>query len=144
MKLGALKAPFDFFHGSRLNLVTLILIALAAYECAELILSGDRSTLYYAAFVVFGIVAVVAIFKNWRTGLYCFVAWILFEDLARKFLGNNMIIYFAKDFLALVVYVAVLVAYHRGTLKSFRPPFRLPLLFFVFWGLLQMFNPGSP
>jgi hypothetical protein len=30
---GALRAPFDFFHSSRLNLVAMVLIALAAYAC---------------------------------------------------------------------------------------------------------------
>src|SRR5438034_11147083 len=43
----------------------------------------------------------ISIFKNWRLGLYSFVAWIAVEDLIRKYLGNNMIVYFAKDFLAL-------------------------------------------
>src|SRR5437016_3420409 len=143
MKRGALRAPFDFFHSSRLNLITLVLIALAAYECAELILSGDLSTLYYAAFVVFGIVAIVAIFKNWRTGLYCFVAWILFEDLARKSLGNNMIIYFAKDFLVLVLYLSFFFARKSTLTKPYKPPFFITFIVFFGFCFIQAFNPAS-
>src|SRR5437899_6647772 len=43
---------------------------------------------------------IFGILNNWRHGVYLFLAWLLFEDFARKFLGNNMAIYFAKDFLA--------------------------------------------
>lgn len=143
MKLGALRAPFDFFHSSRLNLVAVVLIALAAYECAELILSGDLSTLYYAAFVVLGIVAVVAIFKNWRTGLYCFMTWILVEDLARKYLGNNMIIYFAKDFLVLVLYLSFFFARKSTHTKPYKPPFFITFLAFLGYCFIQAFNPAS-
>src|SRR2546426_8604042 len=101
MNIGALKDSFDFFHNSGRNLLTVALIALAAYTCANFIVEGDLVALYYVGLVVVGIVTLVAIFKNWRAGVYCFVAWIAVEDLIRKYLGNNMIIYFAKDFLAL-------------------------------------------
>ena len=30
-------------------------------------------------------------------GVYLFLAWLLVEDLPRKFLGNDMRLYFAKD-----------------------------------------------
>jgi hypothetical protein len=67
----------------------------------------------------------------------------LFEDFARKFLGNNMAIYFAKDFLALVVFIAFLAAYRRKEITSFRPPFLVPVLVFIWFGVLQIFNPAS-
>lgn len=143
MKLGALRAPFDFFPSSKLNLVAVVLIALAAYECAELILSDRLSTLYYAAFVVFGIVAVVAILESWRTGLYCFVVWILVEDLARKYLGNNMIIYFAKDFLVLVLYLSFFFAHKFTLTKLYKPRFFITFLVFFGYGFIQAFNPAS-
>jgi hypothetical protein len=143
MKLGALRAPFDFFPSSRLKLVAVVLIALAAYECAELILSDSLSTLYYAAFVVFGIVAAVAILKSWRTGLYCFVAWILVEDLARKYLGNNMVIYFAKDFLVLALYLSFFFARKFTLTKPYKPPFFITFLVFFGYCVIQAFNPAS-
>ena len=34
--------------------------------------------------VVVGGAIVVAILNNWRTGVYLFLSWLLFEDFARK------------------------------------------------------------
>jgi hypothetical protein len=86
---------------------------------------------------------VVAMLNNWRTGLYLFLTWLLFEDFARKFLGNNMAIYFAKDFLVLVVYISFFAALRRKEAKVFRPPFLIPVLLLVWLGILQIFNPAS-
>lgn len=85
---GALRDSFDFFHNSGRNLHTAALIALAAYECAELIIEDYPLRLYSAGLVVLGTVALPAIIKDWRRRVYCFVAWIAVEDL--------MIVYFAK------------------------------------------------
>src|SRR6266550_4726278 len=106
MKLGALGDSLDFFHNSRRNLLTVALLAVTAYECAELIIEDDPLRLYSAGLVVLGTVALLAILKNWRVGVYCFVAWIAVEDLIRKYLGNNMTVYFVKDFCALVLYLS--------------------------------------
>src|SRR5258708_3241415 len=82
--------------------------------------------------------------NNWRNGLYFFLAWLLFEDFARKFLGNNMAIYFAKDFLVVVVNLSYFIAYRRKEATSFRPPFLVAVLLFVWFGVMQVFNPASP
>src|SRR5438046_2385154 len=100
MNIGTLRDSFNFFHNSSRNLLMVALIALAAYECADLIIEEEITTLYYVGLVVLGIVTLVELLQNWRAGVYCFVAWIAVEDLIRKYLGNNMIIYFGKDFLA--------------------------------------------
>src|SRR5258708_10109044 len=105
-KLGVLRDSFDLFHYSGRKLLIVVLIALTAYECAELIIEDNPLRLYSAGLVVLGTVALLAILKNWRRGVYCFVAWIAVEDLIRKYLGNNMIVYFAKDFLALPAYLS--------------------------------------
>ena len=97
----------------------------------------------YAGMALMGGVIVIGILNNWRNGVYFFLSWLLFEDFARKFLGNNMAIYFAKDFLALVVFISFLAAYRRKEITSFRPPFLVPLLVFIWFGLLQVFNPAS-
>src|SRR5438445_9773362 len=102
MKIGAFTDSFEFFHSNLRNILTVTLIALAAYECADLIVEDHLHTLYYAGLMILGLVALVVILKDWRKGVYAFVAWIAVEDLIRKYLGNDMIIYFAKDFLALV------------------------------------------
>jgi len=53
------------------------------------------------------------VLSNWRNGLYFFLIWLLFEDFARKYLGNNMAIYFAKDVLAAAVYLSFFLAYRE-------------------------------
>jgi len=60
-----------------------------------------------------------------------------------SYLGNNMAIYFAKDFLLLVIYISFIAAYRRKEVKGF-PPFLIPLLLLVWFGVIQIFNPGSP
>src|SRR5712671_3118397 len=100
-----------------------------------------RNPLFMFGFFVFVAVAfVVAMLNNWRNGLYFFLFWLLFEDFARKFLGNNMAIYFAKDFLVLVVFISFLAAHRRKEIASFRPPFLVPVLLFAWFGLMQIFN----
>src|SRR5882762_7426040 len=143
MKLRELTDSFDFFHSTGRNLLTVALIALAAYECAYLIIEGNLSTLYYEGVVVLGIVAFVLILKDWRKGVYCFVVWILIEDLIRKYLGNNMIIYFAKDFLAVVLYLSFFIACRSTLTKLYRPPFLITFLVFFWYCVIQAFNPAS-
>ena len=84
-------------------LALFVLVIFAAYKAAEAILSGDLSSLAFAALLFVGGAVFIAILNDWRRGLYLLVAWILFEDFVRKYLGNNMAIYFAKDILALVL-----------------------------------------
>jgi len=117
--------------------------AFAAYEAAQYVINDDMTGLAYAAMCVVGGGIVVAILSNWRNGVYFFLSWLLFEDFARKFLGNNMAIYFAKDFLVLIVYISLFAAYRRKEVKFFRPPFLMPLLIFIWFGVLQIFNPAS-
>src|SRR5260370_18092550 len=143
MKLGALRDSFDFFHNSWRNLLTVALIALAAYECADLIIEDKPLRLYSAGLVVLGTVALIAILKNWRRGVYFFVAWIAVEDLIRKYLGNNMIVFFAKDFLALALYLSFFVARRSTFTKLYRPPFLITFLVFFWYCFLQAFNPAS-
>jgi hypothetical protein len=109
------------------------------------IVNEDVAGLAYIG-IAFAIAAfVVAILHNWRSGIYLFLAWLLFEDLLRKFLGNNMAIYFAKDGLLLIVYLAFFIAYRRtsNAPQSFRLPFRAALVSLVWFGVLQVFNPAS-
>src|SRR5260370_40077535 len=104
MRVGALRDSFDFFHNSGRNLLTMALIALAAYECADLIIEDNPLRLYSAGLVVLGTVALIAILKNWRRGVYFFVPWIAVEGLIRTYLGNKLIVYFAKECTALTLY----------------------------------------
>ena len=121
----------------------LVVGAFAAYEAAQYVINDDMRGLAYAGGCIGGGAVVVAILNNWRNGVYFFLSWLLFEDFVRKFLGNNMAIYFIKDFLVLVVYISFFAAYRRKEVKFFRPPFLMPLMIFIWFGALQIFNPAS-
>ena len=115
----------------------------AAYEAAEAILADDMTSLAFAALLFIGGAVFVAILNDWRRGLYLLVAWILFEDFVRKYLGNNMAIYFAKDALAIILYLSFFRAKLSTQIGKFQIPFRVPLMIFFWFCLLQMFNPAS-
>jgi hypothetical protein len=118
---------------------------LLAYKVAQYIITNDSESLAFAAMAFVGGAIVVAILNNWRHGVYLFFAWLLFEDLPRKYLSNNMAIYFAKDILVAVVYLSFFMACRRRDrdLETFRPPFFAALMIIVWFGALQMFNPAS-
>jgi len=56
------------------------------------------------------IIIVVNTLNDWRTGFLLFLIWLLFEDLARKYLGNGLIFFFGKDILAAITYASILKA----------------------------------
>jgi hypothetical protein len=125
-------------------LVFVLIFAGASYEFSQLVLSGDLSGFAYVALLGVGGVFIVAILNNWRNGFYLFFTWLLFEDLARKYLGNNMAIYFAKDVLVAIVYLSFFIAVRRKkTVKIVRPPFFVALMLLVWFGIMQVFNPAS-
>ena len=138
------SASFENFRRRPLaGMVFLLLFAAAADETASYVISGNMTGLGFVALACVGCAFVLAVLSSWRNGLYFFLVWLLFEDFARKYLGNNMAIYFAKDVLALVVYLAFFLAYRRKQVTSFRPPFLVPILLFVWFGVMQVFNPAS-
>jgi len=100
----------------------LVIGAFAAYELAQYVIDDDMAGLAYAGLCTAGIAIVVRILNNWRNGLYFFLTWLLFEDCVRKFLGNNMAIYFAKDFLLSVVLISFITAIRSKRVIPFRPP----------------------
>ncbi|HLK03716.1 MAG TPA: hypothetical protein VKT53_04680 [Candidatus Acidoferrum sp.] len=115
-----------------------------AYEAAQYILAGDIIGLIYVGLVFITGAFVISMLNSWRKALYIFLIWLLFEDFIRKYLGNNMSIYFAKDLLVAVVYLSFFIAWRRKQVEGLRPPFLMPLLALVWFGLLQVFNPASP
>src|SRR6202158_5757590 len=143
MRIASTLSSGHFRKGPLLTIGIFVVGAFAAYQAAEFVISGDFTGMAYGGMAVVGGAIVIGILNNWRNGVYFFLSWLLFEDLARKFLGNNMAIYFAKDFLALVVFISFLAAYRRKEVTSFRPPFLVPLLIFIWFGVIQIFNPAS-
>ena len=118
---------------------------IAAYELSGYIVSNDIVTLALVGMVCVAGTFALGILRSWRNGVYFLLAWLLFEDLARKFLGNNMAIYFAKDLLTAVVYLSFLLAYRRKEkgLEIIKPPFLAVMVVFVWFGVIQIFNPAS-
>jgi hypothetical protein len=143
MRVESASAFLRFHRQPLIGLAVVLFGAFAAYEAAQYVINDDMTGLAYAAMCITGGAVVVAILNNWRNGVYFFLAWLLFEDFARKFLGNNMAIYFAKDFLVLVVYISFFAAVRRKEVTVFRPPFLIPLLIFIWFGVMQIFNPAS-
>jgi hypothetical protein len=127
-----------------IGLSLFVLAIWLADEVGLKIVASDFSSLGFAAFGLVGCVIAVTILRNWRTGFYFFLVWLLFEDLVRKFLGNGTALFFGKDVLVGLTYISLLVATRRDREKTFRPPFLLPLLLFVWLGTIQIFNQNSP
>jgi hypothetical protein len=125
-------------------LVWLIVVLLAGYKAAQAILANDLTSLVLAGLVVVATAVFIVIMNDWRRGFYLLIGWILFEDLVRKFLGNNMAIYFAKDVLAIILYLAFYKNYLAKQREKLSIPFRLSLMVFFWFCTLQVFNPASP
>lgn len=129
------------------SLVTALLVLgglLGAYLTAQLVLGDDWKELALVALGLCAMAFAIKILNNWRQGLYIFFGWLFFEDFARKYLGNNMVVYFAKDFLLILVYISFFAARRRRKdIAAFKPPFLLPLLVLVWFSVGQVFNPGS-
>lgn len=129
------------------TLITLSVFALGifvAWQLAEEITANDTRTLTLIAAAFVGVVAAVTTLKNWRSGFYLFLAWMLFEDLFRKYMGNGLALFFGKDILVALVYISLFAAIRQGREKRFQPPFLLYLGFFFLLGTVQVFNPNSP
>src|SRR5213080_3635721 len=145
MNLAPRAMPGDQLRRPLPLLAFITLFVVTVYKAANYVIAGDMKGLAYVALIFIGSAFVVAMLNSWRNGVYFFLAWLLFEDFARKYLGNNMGIYFAKDILLAAVYLSFFTAYRRKekNIEVIRPPFLMALMVFVWFGVLQMFNPGS-
>lgn len=126
------------------SIFVLFLGLVTAWEVGHWLAAGDLKTLIYAVLAVALGAVSLAILDNWQTGFYFFLFWLLFEDLIRKYMGNNMTIYFAKDVLVGITYISLLVAIRRGRAQPFRPAFLVVLSLFFWLAVLQVFNPYTP
>jgi len=151
-KLGVRGSPGSLggfrFYGIQnqvvISVVLFLLSILAAWQAAQWISAGQTKMLIFAGMGFVLCAIALTILRSWRMGFYLFIVWLMFEDLIRKYLGNNMAIYFAKDVLAGLTYISLFVAIRRGRAKLFRPPFLLFFAFFFWLAVLQIFNPYSP
>src|ERR1700686_1239651 len=88
-----------------------------AWQVGGKIAAWDLRTLEFGAFTIPGFPVAILILRDWRAGFHVFLIWLLFEDLVRKYLGNNMAIFFAKDVLAGLLYVSLFVEIRKGREK---------------------------
>ena len=129
------------------TLITLSVFVLAifiAWQLAQQITADNMRSIIFVAVGFGAIAAAVTILRNWRSGVYMFFFWMLFEDLFRKYMGNGPTLFFGKDILAGLVYISFFMAVRRGSEKRFRAPFLLFLGLFFLLGTMQVFNPNSP
>ncbi len=121
------------------------LVVLATiWELAAWIVAGSDENLIMFGLCLILVAVVVHILNDWKSGVLVFLIWLLFEDLARKYLGNSLTVYFAKDFLVAVAYFSFYFAKLKGEVDLFKPPFIIPLGIFVAYGFAEIFNPFSP
>src|SRR5579862_8723663 len=122
--------PPDATHFSRKSIQTIAIVIIGVvgvYFASEFILENDTKSLGVLAGGCVLFAFVIRILANWRQGLYIFFGWLFFEDFFRKYLGNNMAIYFAKDVLVLLVFLSFyLDRRQRKESAVFKPPFMMP------------------
>ena len=143
MRLTVVALPGHYRKSPVALLLAVLIFFVLAYELAQYVIVGDVVGLAYVGLAAIVLASFPAMLGHWRTGLFIFLGWLFVEDLARKYLGNNMAIYFGKDALVAMVYLSFYLAYRKRQVRTFRLPFRLPLLFFLWFGVIQVFNPAS-
>src|SRR5579872_1177791 len=114
------------------------------WALANWIVTGSIDMLIIGAMAIALVMVVLTTLNNWRVGVFLFILWLLFEDLARKFLGNGWILFFGKDVLAAITYVSLWRAKRRGEVTWFMPPFMVPLALFFCLAFIQVFNTWTP
>src|SRR6202453_1665164 len=127
-----------------IGLSVFALAMLLAWQIGSVINGKDERALIFAGVGLAGFFVIVTILRNWRTGFYLFLVWMLFEDLFRKYMGNGAALFFGKDILTALVYISLFAEIRLGREKRFRAPFLLFLSFFFLLGVVQVFNQNSP
>jgi len=140
LNLPAISVKQQTFVG----LLVFVLALLLARQFGEWIIGGDLNQVAFAFAAATAAGVGLAVLRNWRSGTYLFLTWLIFEDLIRKYLGNNMALYFAKDALAGLIYVSLYLAARKRPEKWPKPPFLLAFGIFFWFAVLQVFNPNSP
>ncbi len=127
-----ITGPRAYVEQSPALMVGVAAVSLAVLGAMAVVGSFGRVLPLFLVALAAGIGA--AVLADWRMGVYLFLVWLLVEDLPRKFLGDDMRLYFVKDALAAMVYLAFLAASIRGREPRPRVGFWGPLLVFVGFG----------
>lgn len=127
-----------------LGLLSIVGLMGIVWALANWIVTGSFEILIVGTIIIALVMIAVTTLNNWRIGLLLFILWLLFEDLARKYLGNGLILFFGKEVLAALTYVSLWRAKRREEMSWFRPPFMVPLALFFFLAFIQVFNTWTP
>jgi len=119
-------------------------VSAVLWSLAGRIADGDFRSVVFGGIVTTAALVGLSVLKNWRTGTYLFITWMLFEDLVRKYMGNNMAIYFAKDVLLAITYISLWRSGAERVNTTLRTSFVFALGLFFLLGLVQVFNANSP
>jgi hypothetical protein len=114
------------------------------WTVAGWVITDNTAYMALAVVAVLGIAMTMTILKDWRSGLSIFLCWLVLEDTIRKYFGNSLIIFFAKDLIIGITYFSMLLARRKNQLLVFKPPFKFWLAIFFWMALAQVFNPHSP
>jgi hypothetical protein len=114
------------------------------YTVAQWVITDNTAYMVLSVIAVLGVIMTMAILKDWRSGLVIFLCWLVLEDMIRKYFGNSLIIFFAKDVIIGITYFSMLLARRKNQLLVFKPPFMFWLAIFFWMALAQVFNPHSP
>jgi hypothetical protein len=135
----------SFMQGKTVKALALLIGFFALiWQLSGWVIQGSSSYLLLTVAAAVGFVVMNMILRDWRMGVFLFLIWLIFEDLIRKYAGNALFIFFAKDAIIGFTYVAMFVAYRRKKLLTFKPPFLFWLGIFFWLGAMQVFNPNSP
>src|ERR1700722_5493347 len=119
-------------------------LCLMMWTVSEWIISGNMLYLVLSVVGCVGVLMTMIILRDWRNGLFIFLCWLVLEDMIRKYLGNNLIIFFAKDVIIGITFLSMFIARRKNQLLVFKPPFMIWLAIFLWLGVAQVFNPHSP
>jgi hypothetical protein len=126
------------------GLLVLLCFIGAIWMLSAWIMDASSQMLVIGGMGIALLIILVSTLNDWRVGLYLFIGWLLFEDLARKYMGNSTMLFFGKDILAAITICSLLLAKQRRRIPWFRPRFLAPLALFFGLALIQVFNTGSP
>jgi hypothetical protein len=134
--------------GAIMSLGLIVVITLIGLAAGRWI--GTGNIRLFTLTLAFGGIAVFAliVLRSWQIGVFAFFVWILLEDLLRKYLGNDMVLYLAKDVLIVVIYAGFFIPrmlrWRRG--NGGRSPLLLPIAIWFAWAVAEAFNPrvGHP
>jgi len=120
-------------------MVGLVCVAVAAALTGEVQLPGPFAL--RAELLVLGLVGAAAapfLLTRWRTTFWVFLAWFMVEDLIRKYLGNDLRIYFIKDVLYVLLMAGLVVdATMRGVWRAAAGTARFWLYGLIAWSVVM-------